>query len=78
MLSNTFTASAMPRAAENEPGILVATVMAGSSPADFRDAGISVVVVADGDPARAEAVGADLARQKVQRREPRRQTNCQK
>ena len=69
LLSNTSTASAMQRAvdaaraAETEPGILAATVMAGFSLADFKDAGMSVVVVGEGDTARADAVAARLARQ---------------
>ena len=67
--SNTSTVSAMQRAvdaaraAESEPGILAATVMAGFSLADFSGAGMSVIVVGEGDAAPADAVAARLARQ---------------
>ncbi len=54
-------------AAEAEPGILAATVMAGFSLADFQDVGMSVIVVADdadgNGKARAAAVAARLAQQ---------------
>ena len=69
LMSNTTTASAMQRAvaaacrAETEPGILAVSVMAGFSLADVDAAGMSVVVVGDGDPAHADAVAARLARQ---------------
>lgn len=69
LMSNTTMASAMQRAvaaacaAEAEPGILAVSIMAGFSLADFNDAGMSVVVVGDADPARADAVAARLARQ---------------
>ncbi|BBK41531.1 microcystinase C [Allostella vacuolata] len=43
-------------AAENEPGILAVTMFAGFPLADTAGAGLSVLVVADGDRARAEAV----------------------
>ena len=75
LLSNTSTASAMQRAvdaaraAETEPGILAVTVMAGFSLADFHDAGMSVIVVGDGDPARADTVAARLARQMWEERD---------
>ncbi len=51
------------RGAEQTPGGLAATVMAGFSLADFRDAGMSVVVVADGDAALADRVAARIADQ---------------
>ena len=70
LLSNTAT-TAMQHAvqaaiaAEAEPGILAATVMAGFSLADFQDVGMSVIVVADNadgsGTARADAVAARLA-----------------
>jgi microcystin degradation protein MlrC len=69
LMSNTTMASAMQRAvaaariAEAEPGILAVSIMAGFSLADFNDAGMSVVVVGDADPAHADAVAARLARQ---------------
>lgn len=69
LMSNTTAASAMQRAvaaaraAESEPGILAVSIMAGFSLADFNDAGMSVVVVADADPAHADAVAARLASQ---------------
>ncbi|MBC7501952.1 MAG: M81 family metallopeptidase [Herminiimonas sp.] len=68
LMSNT-SASAMERAvaaaqvAEREPGILAVSVMAGFSLADFNDAGVSVVVVADADAALADAVAERIARQ---------------
>jgi microcystin degradation protein MlrC len=46
---------AMARASESE-GILAATVFGGFPLADFRDAGLSAVVVADGDRAHAQRV----------------------
>lgn len=51
------------RAAETEPGVLAVSVMAGFSLADFEDAGVSVVVVADRDAALADAVAARIGRQ---------------
>lgn len=49
------------RAMEKQPGVLAATVMAGFSLADFTDAGMSVLVVSDGDSALAEQVAGELA-----------------
>ena len=69
LLSNTSIDSAMQRAvnaavaAEAEAGILAVSVMAGFSLADFTDTGMSVIVVGDGDPARADAVAGRLAQQ---------------
>lgn len=66
LMSNT-SASAMQRAvdaaiaAESEPGILAVSVMAGFSLADFKDAGVSVVVVANREPAHAEQVATRIA-----------------
>ena len=68
LLSNT-SASAMQRAvdaariAELQDGILAVSVMAGFSLADFHDAGMSVLVVADGDTVLADATAARIARQ---------------
>lgn len=72
LLSHTLTsntsASAMERAvraavaAESEPGILAVSILAGFPLADFRDAGVSVVVVADGDTALADTVAKRVAR----------------
>ena len=72
LLSHTLTsdtsASAMQRAvsaavaAESEPGILAVSILAGFPLADFRDAGVSVVVVADRDAALADNVAQRLAR----------------
>lgn len=47
---------ALAAAAEQEPGILAVTMFAGFPLADTREAGLSVLVVADGDAARAQAV----------------------
>ncbi|BBK33128.1 microcystin degradation protein MlrC [Stella humosa] len=47
---------ALAKAAEDEPGILAVTLFAGFPLADTREAGLSVLVVADGDPAAAGAV----------------------
>lgn len=47
---------ALAAAAEQEPGILAVTMFAGFPLADTREAGLSVLVVADGDAARARAV----------------------
>jgi microcystin degradation protein MlrC len=69
LLSNTTTDSAMQRAvnaaiaAENEPGILAVSVMAGFSLADFADAGMSVVVVGHAGQAHADEAAARLAKQ---------------
>ena len=63
LMSNT-SASAMQAAveaalrAEEEPGILAVSVMAGFSLADFADAGMSVIVVADAAVETADAVAA--------------------
>ena len=71
LLSNTTAESAMQRAvnaavaAEEEPGILAVSIMAGFSLADFADAGMSVVVVGNTGQGsgHADAVAARLARQ---------------
>ncbi|MBC7134742.1 MAG: M81 family metallopeptidase, partial [Oceanibaculum nanhaiense] len=47
---------AMTRAAEAKPGVLAASVFGGFPMADIRDAGTSVITVADGDAAQAQAV----------------------
>ncbi|NEX62995.1 M81 family metallopeptidase [Noviherbaspirillum galbum] len=66
LMSNT-SASAMQRAvnaavaAEAEPDILAVSVLAGFSLADFNDAGVSAVVVANRDRAHAEAVADRIA-----------------
>lgn len=76
-LQSNTSASAMQAAveaavrAEAEPGILAVTVMAGFSLADFADAGMSVIVVADAaaeviDAATVTATGADPVAQPVQ------------
>lgn len=49
------------RAAETEPGVLAATIMAGFSLADCPDAGMSVVVVTDDDAELADRVAARIA-----------------
>jgi microcystin degradation protein MlrC len=49
------------REREREAGVLAVSLMAGFPYADVPDMGASVVVVADGDRARAEAVANDLA-----------------
>ncbi|EJN09890.1 M81 family metallopeptidase, partial [Herbaspirillum sp. YR522] len=67
-LTSNTSASAMQRAvqaaqrAEQEPGILAVSVLAGFPLSDFRDAGMSVVVVADGDADQADAVAERIAR----------------
>jgi microcystin degradation protein MlrC len=48
------TAQAMTRKAERRKGILAASVFGGFPMADIPDAGLSVVVVADGDPRKAD------------------------
>ena len=74
LLSNT-SASAMQRAvdaaraAESETGILAVSVMAGFALADFHDAGMSVLVVADGDATLADATAARITRQIWQQRD---------
>ena len=68
LMSNT-SAAAMQRAveaavaAETEPGILAVSIMAGFSLADFEGAGVSVVVVADRNADRADAVVARISDQ---------------
>ncbi len=62
-------AVAAARAAEQMPGVLAATVMAGFSLADMPDAGMSVVVTADGDPALAQKVADRIAGQLWEDRE---------
>lgn len=57
------------RAMEGEPGVLAATVMAGFSLADFADAGMSVLVVADGDAVLAANSAGKLADQVWRERE---------
>lgn len=54
-------AVAAARAAEQQPGVLAASVMAGFSLADFADAGMSVIVVAEGDPAIAQRTADQIA-----------------
>ncbi len=54
-------AVAAARAAEREPGVLAVTVMAGFSLADMPDAGMSIVVTADGDTALAQRVADRIA-----------------
>ncbi|MGL5115670.1 MAG: M81 family metallopeptidase, partial [Beijerinckiaceae bacterium] len=54
------TAQAMTRAAEKQPGILAASVFGGFPMADIPDAGLSVVVVADGDQAAADAARDEI------------------
>ena len=51
------------RRAEQTPGVLAVSVMAGFSLADFVDAGVSVIVVTDHDVALANQVAGDIARQ---------------
>jgi microcystin degradation protein MlrC len=68
-LKSNTSASAMQRAvdaarsAETEPGILAVSIIAGFSLADFEDAGMSIVVVADQDPDRADAVASRISHQ---------------
>ncbi len=54
-------AVAAARAAERDPGVLAVTVMAGFALADMPDAGLSVVVTADGDPVLAQQVADRIA-----------------
>jgi microcystin degradation protein MlrC len=51
------------KAAEQEAGVLAVSVLAGFPLSDFRDAGMSVVVVAENDAALADAVAGRIARQ---------------
>ncbi|MBM3338117.1 MAG: M81 family metallopeptidase, partial [Betaproteobacteria bacterium] len=51
------------RRAEQTPGVLAASVMAGFSLADFEDAGVSVIVVTDNDIELANQVANDIAAQ---------------
>lgn len=51
------------KAAESEHGVLAVSVLAGFGLADFKDAGVSVVVVADGNAELADAVAEHIARQ---------------
>lgn len=57
------------RRAEQSPGVLAVSVMAGFSLADFRDAGVSVIVVTDNDIALANQIADDIARQIWRERE---------
>lgn len=56
------TAQQMTRDLEKRPGILAASVFGGFPMADIPDAGLSVVVVADGDKAQAEEARDGLLR----------------
>jgi microcystin degradation protein MlrC len=73
LMSNTAL-SAMQRAeqaalaAEALPGVLSVTIMAGFALADFADAGMSVVVVAEQDAALADTVAQQIAEQLWQER----------
>lgn len=51
------------RRAEQMPGVLAVSVMAGFSLADVEDAGVSVIVVTDHDVALADEVASNIARQ---------------
>jgi len=51
------------RAAEREPGVLAASVFGGFPLADVADAGVSVTVTTDRDPALAQRVADRIARQ---------------
>ena len=68
-LTSNTSASAMQRAveaakaAEQQAGVLAVSVLAGFPLSDFRDAGMSVVVVSENDPALADAVAERIARQ---------------
>ncbi len=62
-------AVAAAHALERQPGVLAATVMAGFSLADFRDAGMSVLVVGDGDAELAQQAADRLAAQIWQERD---------
>ncbi|MFL9923879.1 M81 family metallopeptidase [Herbaspirillum lusitanum] len=67
-LTSNTSASAMQRAveaakeAETQDGVLAVSVLAGFPLSDFRDAGMSVVVVAENNPALADAVAEQIAR----------------
>lgn len=67
-LTSNTSASAMQRAvaaafaAEQQAGVLAVSIFAGFPLSDFRDAGMSVVVVADGDAALADQVAEKIAR----------------
>ncbi|KAF3998571.1 M81 family metallopeptidase [Glaciimonas immobilis] len=67
-LTSNTSASAMQRgvqaaiAAEAEPGVLAVSIFAGFPLSDFKDAGMSVVVVADNDPVLADLVAEKIAR----------------
>jgi len=68
LMSGTATPGAMQRAVDRAraleaEGLLAVTVFAGFSLADIRDAGMSVVVVADGDAALAQRTADALARE---------------
>ncbi|WP_343650987.1 M81 family metallopeptidase [Herbaspirillum sp.] len=68
-LTSNTSASAMQRAveaakqAEQRPGVLAVSVLAGFPLSDFHDAGMSVVVVAENDAALADAVADEIGRQ---------------
>jgi len=68
-LTSNTSASAMQRAveqaklAEKEAGVLAVSVLAGFPLSDFRDAGMSVVVVTDNDAALAQNVADRIAQQ---------------
>ncbi len=63
------TLIAMAKAAETRDGILAATVFGGFPLADIEPAGLSAIVIADGDPAKAQAVVDELLDAAWQRRE---------
>ena len=74
LMSGTATPGAMQRAVDRAraleaEGLLAATVFAGFSLADIRDAGMSVVVVAEGDAGLAQRAADELARAIVAERE---------
>lgn len=52
----------MTREAEAQPGILAASVFGGFPMADIQEAGTSVIIVADGDREKADAVRDDIAK----------------
>jgi len=68
-LTSNTSASAMQRAveqaklAEKQAGVLAVSVLAGFPLSDFRDAGMSVVVVTDNDAALAQTVADTIAKQ---------------
>ena len=74
-LTSNTSASAMQRAvaqaklAEQRPGVLAVSVLAGFPLSDFQDAGMSVVVVTDNDHALAQRVADELARTVWQERD---------